>query len=119
MYYAKVFIFTGINTTYLKLSILQACIQFLYCISQESFYCVSDKTQALYWILLTAKYRSSDVAAYCLEAHKKALNDTIGNLSSPSLSYCMNTAGVGNIYISNITSTSHSFDVIIHFVSLS
>ena len=62
IYYAKVFIFTGINTTYLKLSILQVCIHFLYCTSQESFYCVSDLTQALYWIRLTAKYHSSVVA---------------------------------------------------------
>jgi hypothetical protein len=68
---------------------------------------------------MTAKYHTSVVASYCLEAHGKALNDTIGNLASPYLSSCMNTAEVGNISISNITSTSQSFEVIIHFVSLS
>jgi hypothetical protein len=71
-------------------------------------------------IRLTAQYKSwPELATYCLEAHRKALNDTIGNLASPLLSYCMNNAGVGNISISNITSNSQSFDVIIHFVFLS
>jgi hypothetical protein len=75
---------------------------------------------ALYLIRLIAQYKSQpELATYCLEAHKKALNDTIGNFTSPYLSYCMNTAGVGNISISNITSNSRSFDVIIHFVFLS
>jgi hypothetical protein len=66
---------------------------------------------------LTTKYHSSE--EFCLEAHEKALNDAIGNLTQPPLSFCINTAEVGNIYISNITSTSQSFEVIIHFVFLS
>jgi hypothetical protein len=65
------------------LTLLQVFMQFVYCISYESFYCVSDKIQALYWIQLTAKYNSSHEASYCLEAHEKALNDAIGNLTQP------------------------------------
>ena len=86
-------------------------------ISEEPFYCLSDETQAIYWIRLTAIYHSSEVAVYCLEAHEKALYNAIGNLTQPQLSLCINIAGVGNIYISNITSTSHSFDVIIYLPS--
>ena len=87
-------------------------MQFLYCISHASFYCLSDKTQALYWIRLAAKYHCSYVAAYCIEAHEK----TIGNLIQQYLSFCIKSALVGNISISNITSTSHSFKVIIYLI---
>ena len=86
-------------------------------ISDEPFYCLSDETQAIYWIQLTAIYHSSVVAAYCLETHEKALYNAIGNLTQPYLSYCLSTFGVGNIYISNITSTYSSFRVIIYLPS--
>ena len=62
---------------------------------------------------MTAKYQSSHLASYCLEAHEKVLNDTIGNLTQPQLSDCINISGVGNISISNIMSTTISFRVII------
>ena len=88
-------------------------------ISDEQFYCLSDKTQAIYWIRLTAIYHSSVVATYCLEAHGKALYNAIGNLTQPYLSFCINSAGVGNISISNQTSTVESFRVIIYLPSLS
>ena len=86
-------------------------------ISDEPFYCLSDKRQAIYWIRLTAKYHSSVIAFYCLEAHENALYDVIGNLTQPYLSFCINYAGVGNIYISNITSTASTFTVIIYLHS--
>ena len=86
-------------------------------ISDEPFSCLSDKTQAIYWIRLTAKYHSSYVAFVCLEAHERALNDTIGNLAQPHLSACMDYAGVGNISINNIMSTTSSFEVTIYIQS--
>jgi hypothetical protein len=91
-----------------------------YTASPTNHFIVSDKAQAMYWIRLTATYHSSHVAGYyCLEAHDKALNDTIGNFTQPYLNDCINNAGGGNISISNITSISRSFDVSIHFASLS
>lgn len=86
-------------------------------ISDEPFYCLSDETQAIYWIRLTAIYHSSVVAGFCLEAHEKALYNAIGNLTQPYLSFCINSARVGNIYISNQTSTVVSFRVIIYLPS--
>jgi hypothetical protein len=71
----------------------------------------------MYWIRLTATYHTSRVAAYCLEAHEKALKDTIGNLIQPHLSNCVKYALGGNISISNMTSTTSSFEVITHLPS--
>ena len=86
-------------------------------ISDEQFYCLSDKTQAIYWIRLTAIYHSTEVAVNCLEAHEKALYNAIGNLTQRQLSVCINYAAVGNISISNQTSTVVSFRVIIYLPS--
>lgn len=85
-----------------------------YTASPTNHFIVSDKTQAMYWIRLTATYHSSHVAGYCcLEAHDKALNDTIGNFTQPYLNYCINNAGGGNI---SIMSISQSVDVIIYLL---
>jgi hypothetical protein len=86
-------------------------------ISDEPFYCLSDETQAIYWIQLTAIYHSSVVAAYCLETHEKALYNAIGNLTQPQLSSCMHTTGVRNISIRNIMLISRSVDEILYLPS--
>lgn len=98
----------GLNTNHYNTSI-----------SDVYFYCLSDKMQDLSWIRLTAKYQSSSVpATYCLEAHERTLNDTIGNLTRLHLSDCVTYPGVGNIFIkSNIKSTTQSFTVIIYLPS--
>lgn len=85
--------------------------------SYESFYCLSDKMQPLYRMRLTVRYEFTELANTCVKAHEKTLGDKIGNLTQPFFGFCMEYAGVGNIYISNMTSTTSSFTVSIHLPS--
>jgi len=61
---------------------------------------------------INVSYKTTKVAAYCLEAHEQALVDNEEILTQQVSFYCISTLiNVGRISINNTTSTTSSFKV--------
>ena len=71
-----------------------------------------DQTRAIFWMRINVSYKTTKVAAYCLEAHEQALVDNEEILTQQVSFYCNSTLiNVGRISINKTTSTTSSFKV--------
>jgi len=63
-------------------------------------------------MIFNVSYRTTQVAAFCLQAHQQALADNEDVLTQQVSLYCNNTLiNVGRISINKTTSTTTSFKV--------
>ncbi|CAG2234906.1 HMCN [Mytilus edulis] len=69
-----------------------------------------DRTPATFWMRFDVEYKTTEIALYCLDAHRKALEDNRNILEQQVSFYCNNVlVSVGHISINRTESRTSSF----------
>ncbi|XP_063442513.1 hemicentin-1-like [Mytilus trossulus] len=71
-----------------------------------------DRTPATFWMRFDVEYKTTEIALYCLDAHRKALEDNRNILQQQVSFYCNNVlVRVGDISINRTESRTSSFAI--------